>query len=111
MHEGLHHIQKRKRTKGKHEPYPTKDFFKNILDKAIYLVGIFGLVMPLPQIYKIWVEQNVAGISILTWIAYLFMSLTWVAYGIVHKEKPLMITYSLWVVMKLIIIFGVITYS
>ncbi len=111
MHIGLHHIQKRKRTKDKHEPYPSKDFFKNVLDKAIYIVGIFGLVMTIPQILRIYLEQNVSGISILTWVAYLIMSMTWVAYGIVHKEKPLVITYSLWVIMKSIIIFGVILYN
>ena len=111
MHEGIHHIQKRKRTKGKHEPYPSKDFLKNILDRAIYIAGIFGLVMTIPQILKIYVEQNVSGISVPTWVAYLLMSLTWVAYGIVHKEKPLIITYSLWVIMKLVIIFGVMLYN
>ena len=31
MHEGLHHIEKRKRTIGKHEPYPSKDKLKNII--------------------------------------------------------------------------------
>jgi uncharacterized protein with PQ loop repeat len=110
MHEGLHHIEKRKRTVGQHEPYPSKDKLKNIVDKSIYLTGIFGLIMTIPQIFKIWVEQNVSGISVLTWAAYLLMSLTWVAYGILHKEKPLIITYSLWIIMKLIIIIGVMLY-
>ncbi|MBT4350941.1 hypothetical protein HN865_04685 [Candidatus Woesearchaeota archaeon] len=111
MHEGLHHIEKRKRTEGQHEPYPSKDKLKNIIDKSIYITGLFGLVMTIPQILKIYVEQNASGISILSWIAYLFMSSSWIAYGIVHKEKPIVFTYAGWVIMKILIIIGVILYG
>jgi len=111
MHEGLHHIEKRKRTIGKHEPYPSKDKLKNIVDKSVYIAGLFGLVMTIPQILKIWVEQNASGVSILSWIAYLFMSSAWVAYGMVHKEKLIVFTYTLWVLMKILIIVGVILYG
>ncbi|MBT4576733.1 hypothetical protein HOM13_01440 [Candidatus Woesearchaeota archaeon] len=62
------HIRKRVHTKFEKYPHPNK--LKNNLDKLVYAAGFFGLVMTIPQILKIWVEKNVAGISVVSWISY-----------------------------------------
>jgi len=57
---GLHHYHKRKR-----EKFPVSHKWKRFMDKAIYGVGIFGPLMTLPQIGKIWIEKNASGVSLL----------------------------------------------
>ncbi|MFC1691296.1 SemiSWEET family sugar transporter [Nanoarchaeota archaeon] len=107
---GLHHFHKRKRIHHKHEQYPHPDKFKRFMDKAIYVVGVLGPIMTIPQLLKIWVDKNAIGVSLVSWIAYLIGAVFWVVYGIIHKEKPIIITYALWIVLDIFIVAGIIIY-
>ncbi|MCD4760192.1 hypothetical protein K8R33_04880 [archaeon] len=112
MHTGFHHVNKRKRLFEKgHEPYPSKSKWKHILDKSAYSIGIIGPVMTIPQLLKVWIEQNAAGVSLISWIAYLFTALFWLTYAISHKEKPLIFMYIAWIIVKIPLIVGIIIYG
>ena len=87
----LHHLHLRKRIHQNLEQYPHPDKWKNFLDKLIYLVGVSGPIMTLPQLYKIWIEQNASGVSLVSWSWYLIIAFIWSLYGIVHKEKPIIV--------------------
>ncbi len=107
MTDARHHQHKRKRIYEKHEPYPHPDPLKNMLDKLIYVVGIAGPLMTIPQLLKVWLEQDISGVSVLTWGGMNFISAVWLIYGVVHMEKPIIITYFLWIVFQTMIIIGV----
>jgi len=108
---GPHHFQIRKRIHQKHEPYPHPKKWKRIVDKMIYIAGFFVLAMTIPQLIKIWIEQNAAGISIITWSAYLLGAIAWLIYGIAHKEKPIIMIYSIWIILDILIITGIWIYG
>jgi uncharacterized protein with PQ loop repeat len=108
---GLHHFHRRKRIHQNHEPYPHPDKWKNFLDKIIYFVGILGPLMTIPQVWNIWVLKNASGVSILSWSTYLFVAIVWVLYGIVHKEKPIIVTYAIWIILDILIILGIILHG
>lgn len=108
---GLHHFHRRKRIYQKHEPYPHPDKFKRFIDKSIYFVALFGIVMTLPQITKIWVEKNAAGVSAASWTAYTITAMFWLIYGVAHKEKPIIVTNSLWIVLEVLIVVGALIYG
>jgi len=57
-----------------------------------YCVAIFSPLFVLPQLVKIWQQKNAQELSLLTWGGYTFGALLWFIYGIVHKEKPIVIT-------------------
>ena len=109
--EGLHHHHSRKRIYQKHEVYPHPDKWVNFMDKAIYAVGIFGPLMTIPQLMKIWVDKNASGVSVVSWSAYLFTAVFWLIYGIMHKEKPIIVTYSLWIILEIFIVVGILMYG
>ena len=111
MHNGLHHYHKRKRIYLKKEPYPSKDKWKRFMDKAVYGAGIFGLIMTLPQLTNIWIDKNAAGVSAISWSAYLLGAIVWLGYGVVHKEKPIIITYSMWIILEVFIVIGTLIYG
>ena len=94
---GTHHYHRRKRIHQGHEEYPHPDAIKRVMDKMIYFVGVAGPIMTLPQLFKIWVEKNAAGISVISWITYLVLGIFWLSYGIMHKEKPIIVNYILWI--------------
>jgi MtN3 and saliva related transmembrane protein len=112
MQTGLHHLHKRKRiSQTGQEPFPSRSRWKYLLDKSAYFIGIVGPVMTIPQLLKVWIEQNAAGVSLISWVAYLFTALFWLTYAITHKEKPLIFMYSLWILVKIPLIIGIIIYG
>src|SRR3989339_1535954 len=103
---GLHHAHQRKRIHLKHEISPHPDRWIHFMDRAIYVVGVIGPLMSIPQIVKIWGEQNAAGVSLVSWLAFLIHSLFWLGYGILHREKPIIVAYCLWVTFNFLIVLG-----
>lgn len=108
---GLHHFHRRKRIYINHEPYPHPNKWKRLMDKLIYVVGIIGPIMTIPQILKIWVDKNAAGISIITWLTYAIISVFWLLYGIMHKEKPIIFASFLLFIFDAFVVVGALTYG
>lgn len=108
---GLHHVHVRKRKAAGFEPYPAHSGGMRFLDGVVLATGIIAPLMTLPQMLKIYVLQNAAGVSLLTWGAYALCDIPWIIYGIVHGSRPITITYVLWFVMNLAVAFGVLLYG
>ena len=108
--EGVHHIHKRKRVHDKLKAYPHPNKWIKFLDKFLLIVAVIGPLLSLPQILKIYVEHNTSGVSVLTWGLFAFFNIPWIIYGIVHKDKPIIIGYSLWLVTNIVIVVGALMY-
>lgn len=76
----------------------------------MYGVGIVGPLVSIPQLIEIYVRHNVQGISVLSWTGYAVLSVLWLAYGIVHREKPIILTQFLWLLVNVAVIVGAILY-
>lgn len=81
------------------------------MDKAIYVIGIAGPIMTIPQLTKIWIEKNAVGVSAISWFAYLIIAFFWLIYGVMHKEKPIILTFSVWIILDILIVIGILMYS
>src|SRR3989338_2144994 len=88
---GLHHYHKHRLAPAN----PDGDPWKRRMDHFIYVVIFLGPLMTIPQIYNIWVVRSVAGVSILSWASYLLISLVWLAYGRLHREKAIIVSNSI----------------
>lgn len=60
-----------------------------------YGAGITTAIALLPQVTKSWKTRSTKDISLLWTLIYLFSMLLWVAYGILLKEIPMIITLSI----------------
>lgn len=107
----VHHQHVRKRIYQNLEKYPHPNKWKRLMDKLIYAAGIIGPLMLIPQILKIWVDKNASGVSLISWLAFLVGSCFWLGYGIMHKEKPIIFAYSLWICFKVFLIIGIFLYG
>jgi uncharacterized protein with PQ loop repeat len=103
---GHHQLHKRKRVYKKLEQYPHTDKWKRILDKSMFVIGLIGPFMMIPQILKVHIEKNASSIAISSWILFLFVALSWTIYGLSHKEKVIIISNIAWVISYILIIIG-----
>ena len=106
----IHHHHKRKRILQKKKHSPSKIKLIKFVDKLVYIIGAIALLMTLPQILKIWINQNSTGVSLISWATYLFTAGFWVFYGIIHKAKPIIVIYSMAILLDFLIVLGIILY-
>jgi uncharacterized protein with PQ loop repeat len=78
------------------------------IDTLIYIAAILQPLFTIPQIYTVWILQTVEGVSLATWGLYTIFNFLWLWYAVVHKEKPLIITNILWILMQGSVFVGVI---
>jgi len=104
------HIHKRKRVHVKLEEYPHKHLGIRFLDRLLLVVAVIGPLMTLPQIIKIFSTHDATGVSALTWSLFLILGSPWIVYGVVHKEKPIVIAHTLWMIMNALVVTGALLY-
>lgn len=85
--------------------------FRKFFDKFIYVIGIGGPSMTIPQVIKIWSEKNAGGISLIAWFGYTFFSILWLIYGILHHEKPIIVTNVTIIILNALVIAGTLLYG
>lgn len=85
--------------------------FMRLLDKVVLTVGVIGPLMTIPQILKIYILQDATGVSVLSWGAYALLDIPWILYGLLHGVRPILVTYSLWVIMNCLVVSGALMYG
>ena len=98
----IHHQQR---------PYPARAMSTRLLDVLVYTVGILGPLATIPQIVQIYTTHNVSGISFFTWGLYALFDIPWIIYAAAHRERPLIVCYSLWLIFNSLVAVGVALYS
>jgi uncharacterized protein with PQ loop repeat len=81
------------------------------IDALAYIVSVLSLLFTADQIRIIWVEHDARGVSFLAWLFYAISAFVWLVYGLVHKDKVLIITNFLWVAFALAVVIGVVVYK
>jgi uncharacterized protein with PQ loop repeat len=74
-------------------------------------MSIFTMLMTIPQVLTIWVGQQAAGVSLLSWGAYLVSALLWFWFGIRKGDKNIYLACVGWIVLDVAVIVGVILYG
>lgn len=126
MRFNLHHLHKRKRCHQSKKasakiaeecadetlaPYPHPNKWIGRLDKTMVVIAVLGPVFNVPQILKIYVEQQAAGLALSTWVLLLILKMPWIAYAVIHKETPLFVASVLWALSHTAIVVGILLYG
>lgn len=64
----------------------------------------------IPQLYQIWFQKQTDGVSIATWAFYELAAIVWLVYGIKIRDRPLVLTSILWVIVQGLVVLGLIIY-
>jgi len=73
-------------------------------------MSIFTLLMTVPQVLTIWVGRQAAGVSVLSWSAYLLSALLWFWFGIQKRDKNIYLPCVGWIVLNSAVVAGAMIY-
>ena len=107
---GMKHLNDRIRKGEQAEAELEKRLHLIWLDRLTFGVGILGPFTALPQLWLIISTQSSAGVSLWTWLLSIFTSLIWTAYGLAHREKAIIVSGILWLILEVGIVFAIIIY-
>jgi uncharacterized protein with PQ loop repeat len=74
-------------------------------------MSFFTLVMTIPQVLAIWVGHQAAGVSILSWSAYLVSAVLWLWYGLRRHDRNIYLPCIGWITLDVGVIAGAVVYG
>jgi uncharacterized protein with PQ loop repeat len=77
---------------------------------AVYLASLVGPIFTIPQIWLIFSTGHSEGVSVLTWLGYILVALIWTVYGLVERDKPIVFSNTLWMIVEGLVVIGVVTH-
>jgi len=78
---------------------------KKALDRLVSIASYIYPLSGLPQVILVY-KGNAAGVSLASWISFTCFAALFLAYGIVHKVKPMVVIYLLWLIIYSLIVIG-----
>jgi len=85
--------------------------FLRILDKIALIAGVLAPFFAGFQSFEIWSTQNADSVALVAWLAPMLFNIPLFIYGLAHRVKLMMIVYSLWFVVNLSIVVGVLLFG
>jgi MtN3 and saliva related transmembrane protein len=80
------------------------------LERLMIFVAVVGPFANLPQLLKIWIKKKTNGVSLVSWILFSILSIVWLIYGIVKKDKYIIIALGITLILQLLIVIGTVIY-
>ena len=87
------------------------DQSKTVLSRVLGGMSVFTMLMTVPQVLTIWVGHKAAGVSVVSWSAYLLSALLWFWYGFQKRDKNIYLPCVGWVGLDLAVIVGTVIYA
>jgi uncharacterized protein with PQ loop repeat len=84
---------------------------RKLVGYIMLAVAFIAPLSNLPQIYKLFTLQVTEGLSVETWIMYLVLTVVQLAYAYVNNIRPLIISNILWIIVDLIMIYGIVAFG
>jgi MtN3 and saliva related transmembrane protein len=84
---------------------------QNIYEKYMFFIGIAGQMVFYLQAYEIFTAQKAENVSLTAFIFGLISVSSWLIYGLMLKNRPLIVANSFAVIGALAVVAGIITYA
>ena len=81
------------------------------LEKVLRGLSVFTLLMTVPQVLTVWIGRDAAGVSLVSWLAYLLAACLWFIYGFRKRDKTIYLACVGWIVLDAAIVAGVIVHG
>ncbi len=79
-------------------------------EKLMIIAAFAYPVTGIPQLLQV-LQGNIAGVSIASWAGFAFFVALFLVYSIKKRVKPMIITYSIWLAIDLMVVWGVLLKS
>lgn len=84
---------------------------ETMLRRALGGMSVFTVLMTVPQVLTIWVGREAAGVSVLSWSAYLLSAILWFWFGIRKRDKNIYLPCIAWIGLDSAVIVGALVYG
>ena len=84
---------------------------ESVVRRMAYAAGLIGPFTALPQAVYIWTSHQAAGVSLCSAVGFTAVAGIWLAYGIVLRQGPIVLSSMLWVILDLVIVSGVLRFG
>ena len=74
-------------------------------------MSIFTLLMTVPQVWTIWINQQAAGVSVLSWGTYFVTAVLWFWFGLKQGDRNIYLPCIGWMVLNGAVVVGAIVYG
>ena len=81
------------------------------MGKLLGGMSIFTMAMTVPQVWTIWVGHEAAGVSLLSWGAYLLSALLWFVHGFRKGDRNIYLACIGWIGLDAAVIVGALLYG
>jgi uncharacterized protein with PQ loop repeat len=81
------------------------------LSRVLGGMSVFTMLMTVPQVLTIWVGHQAAGVSVVSWSAYLLSAILWFWYGLQKRDKNIYLPCVGWVGLDTAVIVGAVIYA
>jgi uncharacterized protein with PQ loop repeat len=82
-----------------------------LLRRLLGGMSVFTMLMTLPQVLTIWVAHQAAGVSVLSWSAYLLSAMLWLWHGLRQKDANIYLPCVGWIVLNGAVVVGAVIYQ
>ena len=79
--------------------------------RVLGAMSVFTLLMTIPQVLTIWISHQAAGVSVVSWSAYLISAILWFWYGVQKRDKNIYPPCVGWVGLDTAVIVGALVYA
>lgn len=83
---------------------------KYIIDRVVMFTGLIGPLASIPQAIQIYSTQDAEGVSLVTWVFFIFTNGALLIYALVHRLPPLIISNIFWVAIEVVVVLGILMY-
>lgn len=83
---------------------------KTVMSRLLGMMSVFTMLMTVPQVLTIWVGHQAAGVSVVSWSAYLLSAILWFWYGLQQGDKNIYLPCVGWVILDTAVIVGAVIY-
>ena len=81
------------------------------LSRVLGFMSVFTMLMTIPQVLTIWVGHQAAGVSVISWSAYLLSAILWFWYGLQKRDKNIYLPCVGWVGLDTAVIVGALVHG
>jgi len=81
-----------------------------LMRRVLGSLSIFTMVMTIPQVLTIWLRHQAAGVSLVSWSAYLLSAFVWFWHGLQRRDSNIYLACIGWMILDGAVIVGALLY-
>jgi uncharacterized protein with PQ loop repeat len=77
------------------------------LTKLLRVFSFASMALTVPQVWAVWTGPSPAGVSLVSWLAYLFGAGLWFVYGMRRRDPTIFLACIGWILLDAAVVAGV----